>query len=54
VHDGRLWHRVAKAEIQGEESRRRVMYIPIIDGEYSPKHENSPTPFFQRFMKHFK
>jgi ectoine hydroxylase-related dioxygenase (phytanoyl-CoA dioxygenase family) len=54
VHDGRLWHRVAQAEIKGEESRRRVMYIPIIDGEYNPKNENSPTPFYQKFMKSFK
>ena len=49
VHDGRLWHRVAKAEVVGEESRRRVIYVPIISGKYEPKHENSPTVFYQRF-----
>lgn len=49
VHDGRLWHRVAQSTIQGEESRRRVIYIPIIAGKYAPKNENSPTVFYQRF-----
>jgi phytanoyl-CoA hydroxylase len=54
VHDGRLWHRVAQATIKGEASRRRVMYVPIINGEYSPKNEQSPTPLYQRFMKRVK
>jgi len=49
VHDGRLWHRVAQSQIVGEESRRRVIYFPIVAGKYTPKHENSPTPFYQRF-----
>lgn len=49
VHDGRLWHRVAQSSVSGEESRRRVIYIPIIAGKYSPKNENSPTVFYQRF-----
>ncbi len=49
VHDGRLWHRVAQSSVVGEESRRRVIYIPIIAGEYAPKHEHSPTAFYQRF-----
>lgn len=49
VHDGRLWHRVAKSSLIGEESRRRVIYVPIISGKYEPKHENSPTLFYQRF-----
>lgn len=49
VHDGRLWHRVAKSEVTGEESRRRVLYFPIIAGKYQPKNENSPTVFYQRF-----
>jgi len=49
IHDGRLWHRVAQSSVIGEESRRRVIYIPIIAGEYAPKHENSPTAFYQRF-----
>ncbi|KFF15180.1 phytanoyl-CoA dioxygenase family protein [Flavobacterium hydatis] len=49
IHDGRLWHRVAESSISGEESRRRVIYIPIIAGKYAPKNENSPTVFYQRF-----
>ncbi|MGE8342981.1 MAG: phytanoyl-CoA dioxygenase family protein [Flavobacterium sp.] len=49
IHDGRLWHRVAQSSIRGEESRRRVIYIPIIAGKYAPKNENSPTVFYQRF-----
>ena len=49
VHDGRLWHRVAQSMVTGEESRRRVIYIPIIAGRYEPKHEHSPTVFYQKF-----
>ncbi|MFC6099063.1 phytanoyl-CoA dioxygenase family protein [Olivibacter domesticus] len=49
IHDGRLWHRVAKSTIVGEASRRRVIYIPIIAGKYTPKNEHSPTLFYQRF-----
>jgi phytanoyl-CoA hydroxylase len=50
VHDGRMWHRVAQSPLVGEASRRRVMYIPIVAGKYQPKHENSPTPFYLRFL----
>ena len=49
IHDGRLWHRVAQSTVTGEESRRRVIYIPIIAGKYEPKNEHSPTAFYQRF-----
>jgi ectoine hydroxylase-related dioxygenase (phytanoyl-CoA dioxygenase family) len=49
IHDGRLWHRVAKSSVAGEGSRRRVIYIPIISGKYNPKDENSPTLFYQHF-----
>ncbi|MNY38817.1 hypothetical protein D3C86_1734620 [compost metagenome] len=49
IHDGRLWHRVAQSSVVGEESRRRVIYLPIIAGKYEPKHEKSPTAFYQRF-----
>jgi phytanoyl-CoA hydroxylase len=49
IHDGRLWHRVAQSSVRGEESRRRVIYIPIIAGKYQPKNEDSPTAFYQRF-----
>lgn len=54
IHDGRLWHRVAQSETVGEESRRRVIYIPIIAGKYEPKHEKSPTALYQRFAKMVK
>lgn len=49
VHDGRLWHRVAKSSVIGEASRRRVIYVPLITGKYEPKDETSPTAFYQRF-----
>jgi ectoine hydroxylase-related dioxygenase (phytanoyl-CoA dioxygenase family) len=49
VHDGRLWHRVKQSPKFGEESRRRVMYVPIVTGKYKPKDENSKTPFYHRF-----
>ena len=50
VHDGRMWHRVARSPLTGEASRRRVMYVPIIAGKYQPKSEASPTPFYLRFL----
>jgi phytanoyl-CoA hydroxylase len=49
IHDGRLWHRVAQSAVTGEESRRRVIYLPIIAGKFEPKNEKSPTAFYQRF-----
>ena len=49
IHDGRLWHRVAQSSVTGEASRRRVIYISIIAGKFEPKHEDSPTAFYQRF-----
>jgi phytanoyl-CoA hydroxylase len=51
VHDGRLWHRVQQSSLTGEASRRRVMYIPIITGDYVPKHANSATPFYHRLAQ---
>ncbi|GAA4003451.1 hypothetical protein GCM10022408_13770 [Hymenobacter fastidiosus] len=50
VHDGRMWHRVARSPLVGEVSRRRVMYVPIVGGKYAPKHANSATPFYLRFL----
>jgi len=50
VHDGRCWHRVERSRLVGEASRRRVMYIPIIAGKYTPKNEKSATPFYHRFQ----
>ncbi len=51
VHDGRLWHRVKQSPKFGEESRRRVMYIPIITGKHKPKDEMSKTPLYHRLAK---
>lgn len=58
VHDGRLWHRVQRSPYFGEESRRRVMYIPIVTGAYKPKHADSPTPFYHKLalpkLEHYR
>jgi ectoine hydroxylase-related dioxygenase (phytanoyl-CoA dioxygenase family) len=51
VHDGRLWHRVALSPLKGESSRRRVMYVPVIGGDYKLKDEESPTLLYQKFSK---
>ena len=50
IHDGRLWHRVARAESIGEASRRRIMYVPFLNGPYEPKDANSKTPFYHRLQ----
>lgn len=49
LHDGRLWHRTAKADVTGEASMRRVMYVPFVTGPRIVKTEDSPTPFYHRF-----
>ncbi len=51
IHDGRLWHRVARAEVTGEASRRRVAYLPFIDGPRQPKTEDSPTPLYHYLQR---
>lgn len=51
IHSGRLWHRVALATVQGEASRRRVMYFPIIEGKFKPKTHRSPTPIYHKFQR---
>lgn len=51
IHNGNLWHRVEQSPYLGAASRRRVMYIPIITGDYQPKHAASKTPFYHRFAK---
>jgi hypothetical protein len=51
IHDGRLWHRVEVSPNYGEKSRRRVMYVPIITGNFKPKTADSKTPFYHRFTK---
>ncbi|MDO6432840.1 phytanoyl-CoA dioxygenase family protein [Flavitalea sp. BT771] len=51
VHDGRIWHRVQQSPLPGAASRRRVMYIPIITGDYQPKSAASPTPFYHKLAQ---
>ena len=51
VHDGRLWHRVARASMEGTSSRRRIMYVPFINGPYEPKNAESKTPFYHRLQR---
>jgi hypothetical protein len=46
VHDGRLWHRVARSSHTGTASLRRSMYLPYLTGPYEPKSEESPTPAY--------
>lgn len=46
IHNGSLWHRVEQSPHLGALSRRRVMYIPIITGDYQPKSASSKTPFY--------
>jgi hypothetical protein len=48
VHDGRLWHRVARSSLEGPASLRRSMYLPYLTGPYEPKSEDSPTPLYHR------
>ncbi|MEM7035923.1 MAG: phytanoyl-CoA dioxygenase family protein [Bacteroidota bacterium] len=54
VHDGRLWHRVEQSGLVGEESRRRVIYTPIIAGKKHLKHANSRTPVYHRLQGFLK
>jgi len=44
VHDGRLWHRVARSQHTGDRSLRRTMYVPYLTGPYEPKTPDSPLP----------
>lgn len=50
-HDGRIWHRVAKSSLTGDASRRRVMYLPLMNGPVKPKDDSSPTPFYFRLRR---
>lgn len=58
VHHGSIWHRVQQSNKYGAESRRRVMYVPLVTGKYKPKHADSKTPFYhhilqKKFLKRF-
>ena len=44
IHDGRLWHRVARSQHTGEASIRRSMFMPYISGPVEEKDESSRTP----------
>ncbi len=46
VHDGRMWHRVARSQRMGAASLRHSVYVPYITGPYQPKHEGSRTPAY--------
>ena len=48
VHDGRLWHRVARSTLSGAASLRRSMYLPYLTGPYEPKSDDSPTPAYHK------
>jgi len=48
VHHGHIWHRVATSDLEGKDSKRITMYIPIVCGKYSPKNENSFTPIYHK------
>lgn len=51
VHHGSIWHRVQQSNKYGAESRRRVMYIPLVTGKYKPKHADSKTPFYHHILR---
>jgi hypothetical protein len=51
IHDGRLWHRTALAEVTGDASERCVTYLPIMDGPIIRKHAKSATPFYFHLKK---
>ena len=48
VHDGRLWHRVARSEREGQASFRRSMYVPYLTDDFEPKNAESKTPLYHR------
>ena len=46
IHDGRLWHRVARSKLFGQDSLRRTMFVPYLTGPYEPKSSESTTPIY--------
>jgi len=50
IHDGRLWHRTARATVTGDASRRRNIYMPYIDGPFQPRTEKTKTPIYHRLQ----
>ncbi len=51
LHDGRLWHRVALSPQTGKNSRRRVMYAPLVCGKEATRHCNSDTPLYHKINR---
>jgi phytanoyl-CoA hydroxylase len=51
VHHGSIWHRVQMSNRSGAESRRRVMYIPVVTGKYKPKDAQSKTPLYHKVLR---
>lgn len=51
LHDGRLWHRVARCPLTGEASRRMNMYMPFLKDAVQLKDESSRTPFYHRLQR---
>lgn len=49
IHDGRLWHRVARSTRDG--AMRRTMFVPYLTGPYEPKTEKSKTPGYHSLGK---
>lgn len=54
IHDGRLWHRVARSNKTGWSSLRRTMFVPYLTGPYEPKNANSKMPFYHKLDKLIK
>lgn len=51
IHDGELWHRVAKATITGVDSIREVLYVPIICGNQKERDAYSGRPLYHYFSQ---
>jgi phytanoyl-CoA hydroxylase len=54
IHDGRLWHRVARSTKVGWPSIRRSMFVPYLTGPYEPKNKDSKMPFYHKLDKLMK
>ena len=48
LHDGRIWHRVAKSPYYNEKSLRIVMYVSMICGRYDFRNDESKTPLYHK------
>jgi phytanoyl-CoA hydroxylase len=48
LHDGRIWHRVAKSPHCNKQSLRIVMYVSMICGKVDIRNDNSKTPLYHK------